>query len=424
MQYPFKHRLIDNLIVMLLVFSSGGLLFVFNRNIMYSIFFLLLIAAFIFTGKKIKKSIFNAAFLTLIIVISLFGINYLFAVSAQSLNKYLYYLMVIITSTLTLVHFYNNRSKDIFISRLHYILKLIVIHAFIQAFAYLFVSGALKTIVHAEYECDTFNYIFYFAFLEEKKHAFFSLFGLDIIRNQGLFWEAGVAQVFFNIFFFLEAHIVKRSKLLLALTAFTILTTYSTAGITILLLQFIYYVIVELRRNLLIIPIILIASLPFYNVFTENVEAKFTGEQEASFQKRFFDMVQPFFIALENPITGIGLDLYKFQEYRYNFIFSSNTFESLQQQTGVELKMSGTDEGSSNSFMFLLATMGFPTGLFFIYMFLKQKIISKRNEMLIAIIVLSLISSPLFLRPFFFIFILSGIMHAANRIQNQKRQIA
>ena len=135
-------------------------------------------------------------------------------------------------------------------------------------------------------------------------------------------------------------------------------------------------------------------------------------------------MVQPFFIALENPITGIGLDLYKFQEYRYNFILSSNTFESLQQQTGVELKMSGTDQGSSNSFMFLLATMGFPTGLFFIYMFLKQRIISKRNEMLIAIIVLSLISSPLFLRPFFFIFILSGIMHAANRIQNQKRQIA
>ena len=134
MQYPFKHRLIDNLIVMLLVFSSGGLLFVFNRNIMYSIFFLLLIAAFIFTGKKIKKSIFNVAFLTLIIVISLFGINYLFAVSAQSVNKYLYYLMVIITSTLTLFHFYNNRSKDIFISRLHYILKLIVIHAFIQAF--------------------------------------------------------------------------------------------------------------------------------------------------------------------------------------------------------------------------------------------------------------------------------------------------
>ena len=419
MRYLFSHKLIDSLIVMLLVFSSGGLLFVFNRNIMYAFFFLLLLAAFIFTGKRIKRRIFNTSFLTLIIVIALFGINYLFADSTQSANKYLYYLMVIITSGLTLVHFYNNRSKDIFVYRLHFILKLIVIHAF----AYLFVSGALKTIIHAEYECDTFNYIFYFAFLEEKKHAFFSLFGLDIIRNQGLFWEAGVAQVFFNIFFFLEAHIIKRSRLLLVLAAFTILTTYSTAGITILLLQIIYYVIVELRKNILVIPIILIAAIPIYNIFTENVEAKFSGEQEASFQKRFFDMVQPFFIALENPVTGIGLDLYKFQEYRYNFILSSKTFENLQEQTGVELKMSGTDQGSSNSFMFLLAAMGFPTGLFFIYMLLKQQIIPKRNKMLIAIIFLSLISSPLLLRPFFFIFILSGIMHIINTMQNQKRQI-
>ena len=134
-------------------------------------------------------------------------------------------------------------------------------------------------------------------------------------------------------------------------------------------------------------------------------------------------MVQPFFIALENPVTGIGLDLYKFQEYRYNFILSSKTFENLQEQTGVELKMSGTDQGSSNSFMFLLAAMGFPTGLFFIYMLLKQQIIPKRNKMLIAIIFLSLISSPLLLRPFFFIFILSGIMHIINTMQNQKRQI-
>ena len=150
------------------------------------------------------------------------------------------------------------------------------------------------------------------------------------------------------------------------------------------------------------------------------MEAKFTGEQEASFQKRFFDMVQPFFIAVENPITGIGLDLKKFQEYRYNFILSSSAFERFQRQTGVELKMTGTDEGSSNSFMFLLATMGFPTGLFFIYMFFKQKTIKKRDKMFIVIIVLSLISSPLFLRPFFFIFILSGMFATVNRIQNNQ----
>jgi len=408
---------------MLLVFSSGGLLFVFNRNIMYAVFAFVLAIAFLFTGKKIKTTFFNQSLITFILVIALLSVNYFFAISEQSTNKYLYYFMVISVSVATLFHFYNNRSKDIFISRLYFVLKIITIHAFIQVFAYLIVGGQLKTIINAEYECETFNYIFYYAFLEEKKHAFISLFGLDIIRNQGLFWEAGVAQVFFNIFFFLEAHIIKKSKYLLVLAAITILSTYSTAGISILMLQIIFYVVTELKKNKIIIPILLVAALPVYNIFTTNIEAKFSGEQEASFQKRFFDMVQPFFIAVENPLTGIGLDLYKFQEYRYNFTFSSNTFDDLQKQTGFELKMSGTDQGSSNSFMFLLATMGFPTGIFFIYMFFKQKIITKRKEMLFAIIVLSLMSSPLFLRPFFFVFIMSGIMFTISKISMQKNQI-
>ena len=93
-----KDAYYDNLTVCLLFSLFSFLLRYLFRNpaanayYIVVLFLSLLVAAFIFTGKKIKKSVFNASFLTLVLVIILFGINYLFAISEQSLNKYLYYL--------------------------------------------------------------------------------------------------------------------------------------------------------------------------------------------------------------------------------------------------------------------------------------------------------------------------------------------
>ena len=420
MIYTLKQKFIDNLIVFMLVMSSGGLLFVFNRNIMYGLFFIFIFIAIFFTSKKIKKDIFNVILATLILVISLFWINYSWAISEQSINKYQYYIMVVSVSALFLYHFYNNREDGVFLRRLYVILKLIVLHAFIQVIAYFVIGNNLTTITVSEYEYDTFNYIFYYS----EGSSGVSLFGLELLRNQGLFWEPGVAQVFFNIFFFLEGHIMKRNKGLLIITAFVIMTTYSTAGIAILLIQLIYYFFLEMKGSKIIIPIMVIISIPIYSIFTSNLEEKISGDREASFQKRYFDLVQPFFIALQHPITGIGLDLHEFQEYRSEFYVNSTSLNFLHDEVGVDLKMSNTDEGSSNHFVFLLATMGFPTGLFFIFMLFKQKLITVRKNMLLSIIVLALMSSPLLLRPFFFVFIMSGIVHAIGKITSHKRQLA
>ena len=95
MTYSLKHKAIDNLIVMLLVFSTGGLLFVFNRNMMYGVFIGLLLFTLLFFGKALKKNILNASLLSLFFVSTLFVINYFLGVSEQSINKYAYYLMVI-----------------------------------------------------------------------------------------------------------------------------------------------------------------------------------------------------------------------------------------------------------------------------------------------------------------------------------------
>ena len=168
---------------------------------------------------------------------------------------------------------------------------------------------------------------------------------------------------------------------------------------------------------------ILAALIPIYLVLQVNVEDKVQGEKEASFQKRFFDLTQPFYIALENPITGIGLDSEQFQKLREEFYFTSSTLDYIHDQTGLGLKVSVTDKGSSNSIMFLLAATGFPTAILFIYMFFKQQIIKDKKWLWMIIMLISVMSEPLLLRPFFFIFIVSGFMSFYQKMITHKQQL-
>ena len=146
--------------------------------------------------------------------------------------------------------------------------------------------------------------------------------------------------------------------------------------------------------------------------------------KEASFQKRYFDLVQPFFIALEHPLTGIGLDVEQFQEMRQEFYISSSALRTLQETTGVESKVKGTDKGSSNSITFLIASMGFPTAILLLYMFFNQKIIKEKKWLWMLIMVVSVMSEPLLLKPFFVLFIVSGFTYVSYKITSYKQQIA
>ena len=87
------------------------------------------------------------------------------------------------------------------------------------------------------------------------------------------------------------------------------------------------------------------------------------------------------------------------------------------------LKVDVTDKGSSNSIMFLLAATGFPTAFIFIYMFFKQQIIKDKKWLWMIIMLISVMSEPLLLRPYFFIFIVSGFMNTYQRIISHKEQL-
>ena len=403
----------------MLVSSTGGLLFVFNRNFAFLMLASIIIISLFYLRIRIKQSTYYSSFLALLVIGILFAINYVFAINPQSLTKYIFFGITIFTTVLVLFYYNNQSNRDVFIDSLYFILKLILIHSVFNFFAYFVFKDNLLLITSEYHESLTYNYLFYYS---PKEGSIINLFGIDINRNAGMFWEAGILQIYLNILFFLEISIFKKNKKLLALIIFAVLTTYSTTGLLLLILQIIYFAHKELKSNIKMLLLIVLMA-PLYVFFNANMNAKIYGEGESSFQKRLFDFTQPIFIAIENPLTGVGLDLDRFQEVREEFYINSDLNSSLN-QIGIEQKVETTSKGSTNSVMYMLAGMGFPTAFLFIYMFMKQQIITNHRLMWFILTFISVMSEPLLFRPFFFMFIVSGFIHTFHRITSHKKQLS
>ena len=115
MIYSLKEKFFDNIILLLLVLSTGGLLFVFNRNLASVSFLFVLIGVVVFFGSTLKRTILNSSLMTFGVIFVLGIINYYFAIVEQTANKYLFHLLTTFLSILTLLHFKNNRTSDVFL---------------------------------------------------------------------------------------------------------------------------------------------------------------------------------------------------------------------------------------------------------------------------------------------------------------------
>jgi len=87
----------------------------------------------------------------------------------------------------------------------------------------------------------------------------------------------------------------------------------------------------------------------------------------------------------------------------------------IEESTGYERRAESTEKGSSNSITYLMAAMGFPISIFLIYCLFKQKLFNHKKGIFITIVIISILSEPLLLRPFFLILILSGMMSFFNK---------
>ena len=69
------------------------------------------------------------------------------------------------------------------------------------------------------------------------------------------------------------------------LIAFVVITTYSTAGLTILLIQSIVYIYEEVKKSKIFGFIAVLLLFPVIFVYSNNIENKIKGDYESSFQK-------------------------------------------------------------------------------------------------------------------------------------------
>jgi hypothetical protein len=233
MRISIKHKFFDSILLLLLIFSSGGLLFVFHRNIMSLVLFFLSISLLIFTGKQIKKNIFNNHFFIFLFLLLLFGINYFFSVGSQSIIKYTFHLLNIVSCIFVLIHFSNNRDLRYFQKRIRFVLKIILYFSLVNFFSYIFLKNFLTTIYPFP---DRTLQTFYNLFFYDTERSSLSFLGVDFVRNQGWFWEPGINQIYLNILLYLEGFVFKQNKKVIILIILAILSTYSTTGILIMLI--------------------------------------------------------------------------------------------------------------------------------------------------------------------------------------------
>ena len=191
--------------MLFLVLTAGSMIFVFFRKeMLYFAFFLF--STLFFIKNLYKRELIIFLKLT-ILFLSFLVINFLFASTSQSLQKLFANIVIFTTSIFSAMYYYRNENKKLFIDHLYFVLKLILIHSLISFFIYPLVKPFIFEISNSRYDCHTFLNLFFYL---KNTHSL-SVVGIDFVRNQGIFWEPGVLQIFLNLLLFIIAFI-KRKK--------------------------------------------------------------------------------------------------------------------------------------------------------------------------------------------------------------------
>ena len=145
----------------------------------------------------------------------------------------------------------------------------------------------------------------------------------DLIRNMGIFWEAGAYQTYLVFAILLELFVNKTRRFVLVLLAFALLTTWSTTGFINGLIILLIYIIYKNRdsrmkygKSILAVTILAITIVSIYSVLPKDVQYASIGKisyyldsdktQVTSASVRFSATIEPLKAYLKSPILGVG----------------------------------------------------------------------------------------------------------------------
>jgi len=278
-------------------------------------------------------------------------------------------------------------------------LKFIACHAILGFILSFFVIRFLINVNSEDLNSYTFLYAFFY-------NSSFDLFGITFYRNQGLFWEPGILQIFMNILFFMSSFVFQNKRYQI-IAAFLILTTYSTTGIGILLLQFLVLLFsvntTRIQKGIIVLFLVVVALPVFILNYTQKVnEGSSSSSEVTSSIMRVYDFAEGVNITGRYPLTGIGM--------------SGDTYKAVKSSSASLLSnySSGfvdiiADRRSSNSIMYFLTRFGIPFVFAWFFLLYKQSVATEKRWLFLLIIIISNLSEPLILDPFFVLLVCSGL---------------
>ena len=291
------------------------------------------------------------------------------------------------------------KSREISLSRsLQQVLKVIAIHAVISFVLSFFAGNFLMAIQTDSFRSYTFGYLFFY-------NSVFEVLGLKLYRNQGIFWEPGVLQIYMNILFFISSFVI-RNKRLQIFAALLIISTYSTTGIGLLLVQLLVILFSANATAIQKVLITLALSVVMLPVFVLNYTQKVSsddgsGSDITSSALRIYDLMEGAQIIKEYPLTGVGLSQQAYKAFK-------KTHSSLTNGYSQEFSDMVAERRSSNSVLYFFTRFGVPITLFWAFMLYRQTFCFEKRWLFFIIVIVENFSEPLLIEPFFLLIAASG----------------
>jgi hypothetical protein len=370
--------LLNAIILALFIFNAGGIRLISNSIVTIIIIVLLLIKI-----QKNKTLDQRFLFITIILFSVILAGNYLFNNAGFSLSNHMVYFSYVISAAM-LVAIYRSGLDD-FSMDLRLALMFFAFHAFLgfilqfifePGFNINFVEGRDIAMLFFYPKLDTFSFIH---------------------RNNGLFWEPGVLQLFMNILLYLSLF-VNKSKPIAIISMVIIGSTLSTTGLVTMVVLVAYYFYSRLNKNTIIImPVSLVAVVLIAWAVSINVANKF---EVKSSSVRIFDMAVGLAIVKDHPVAGVGLN-------RENFANEVTLYGGGFQKAFLITDEELADKGLTNGILYLFVTLGIPLSLVLLLLLYKQAALP--NRILVAFILITSGSSiPIVQTGFYLIFMIFG----------------
>lgn len=300
--------------------------------------------------------------------------------------------------------FIHQYKKNIFLLRYEFYLalKILTVHALIGYALFLILPSLFNTSIGLN---KSFNYLFYI-----------SSGGFSILpRNTGVLWEPGVFQLVANLYLFFCIKFKKKLVTIL-IAGLAVVSSFSTIGLMILLINFIYYFNQNpLKSSLKKILVVLTAMIFFIPLLIENAENKiFSGNNSGLIRQRDFNIGLT--MIKEKPIFGHGI--FKSDDIKnLNYVSKIESYylnENFIKETG---EMAG---GFTNGLLWFIAAFGLPISMLFFVFAFKNNFVDKQVKeriLFFGIIILTMFSEPMSLTLLVFLFPFSYLIFKKSKVR-------